>query len=178
MYEAIHAIRRKGFMVFVTIEDHQSNELVIRSTIRVIKNLINTYSKRLGMRQSLYVEILEAKPHIHSHLIVVVPDEDGAKLLIEKLHSSKKYKKHVLAKQVYDVEGIKNYLSGEATTQAWYGAGKRFTRVRGSHLLGSGGGDRVRLSRGLERLLKGSELLSKRKKTYAKKLKSIDNEIT
>jgi hypothetical protein len=170
-------MKNKGVLIFVTIEDHQSNENIIRETIRKIKSLITTYSKRLGMRKCLYLEILEAKPNIHSHLIVVVPDEGGAKILTDKLHSSKKYRKHVLVEQIYDVEGIKNYLSGEATTQAWYGAGKRFTRVRGSHLLGSGGGDRVRLSRGLERLLKGSELLSKRKKSYAKKLKSIVHKI-
>jgi hypothetical protein len=72
------------------------------------------------------------------------------------------FKHHVDIRPIYHLKSLRNYLLKEATPQAVYKTGVR--RNKGSHRLGEGGGDRVRLSKALkDRLLQEGLMLPYRR---------------
>jgi hypothetical protein len=89
--------------------------------------------------------IFETKPKLHAHIVFVGNPEIAAAL-----------KRSAVCRGcdvdfVSDPDGLaKNCLSKERTPQAGYGRSDLGGRIRGSHRI-EGGGDRVRLSRELER---------------------------
>jgi hypothetical protein len=129
------------------------------------------------MRCGLLVTVFEAlgrdgRPKFNGHVIVVMPDADARDRLIESLHRSSVYVGRVDARPVDNWNGLTAYLLKEATPAAWFAAGKRFRRIRGSIPLGDLGGDRVVLSRDLRDALIASGRIAPFKRTYAKRQQS------
>jgi hypothetical protein len=98
-----------------------------------------------------------------------MPDAASIGWLRERLHNSALYGTAVVTEAVSDWPGLTDYLLGEATSTAWYGAGMRFPRVPGSHPLGAGGGDRVRPSDALRAALEGTQRIKPYRRSYAKR---------
>jgi hypothetical protein len=122
----------------------------------------------------LWVTVYEAlgrdrQIKFNAHVVVVMPDADARDRLIESLQRSSIYVGRIHARPVDNWNGLTAYLLKEATPQAWFGAGKRFRRIRGSIPLGDLGGDRVVLSRDLRDLLIASATVQPFKRTYAKR---------
>jgi DNA-binding transcriptional regulator YiaG len=118
------------------------------------------------MRRVLNLEVLESVPSVHTNIIATMPDSNAVDRTIERLYNSV-YGSNVYAQAVTDWNGLTKYLAGEATPQAWHKAGRSFPRIKGSHPLGEGGGDRVRPSKDLEAALLRSGRVEPRRRTYA-----------
>jgi hypothetical protein len=126
------------------------------------------------MRWGLLVTVFEAlgrdgQPKFNAHVIVVMPNADARDRLIESLHHSSVYGRYVDAKRIADWYRLTKYLCKEATPQAWFGAGMRFRRIKGSNPLGDLGGDRVVLSRDLKNALLATGRIARFQRTYAKR---------
>jgi hypothetical protein len=93
--------------------------------------------------------VFESRGGLHAH-ILFIGDRSGE--IEGRLCGSKSFGSLIDVRQVYDLEGlIKRYLAKERTPQAGYNRQHILGgRIQGSHRL-EGGGDRVRLSRELER---------------------------
>jgi len=87
--------------------------------------------------------------------------------MIESLSTSASFGERIKAKRVYDMTGLAQYLSKLATPQAHYAAGFTFRRVPGSHVMQ---GDRVRLSRELERDMLAAGVGRPFARSYARRL--------
>jgi hypothetical protein len=114
----------------------------------------------------------DARPKFNAHVIVIMPDADARDRLIESVHRSSVYAGHVDARPVANWKGLTGYMLKEATPTAWFAAGKRFRRIRGSIPLGDLGGDRVVLSRDLRDALIATGRIARFKRTYAKRQRS------
>jgi Helix-turn-helix len=89
--------------------------------------------------------VFETKPALHAHIVFI-----GNPVIAAALKRSAVCR-GCNVDLVSDPDGLaKNYLSKERTPQAGYGRSDLGGRIRGSHRI-EGGGDRVRLSRELER---------------------------
>lgn len=89
--------------------------------------------------------IFETRPRLHAHIVFI-----GNSAMAERLKRSAICGGCAVA-FVPNPEGLaKNYLAKERTPQAGYGRTDLGGRIRGAHPI-EGGGDRVRLSRELER---------------------------
>lgn len=106
------------------------------------------------------VEVLETGPNVHSNIIGPCPRD-----LAKRLTRSRVYGENIVVKRVTDMPGLVGYLLKEATPQAAYG--KSFRRNKGSHRLGEGGGDRVRLSNELASVLIEEGVVERYRRTYA-----------
>lgn len=166
-HACVHLLRRKGCGVFVTVEDYAQDTAERRGLFRRIKSDIAKYQRELGMRRRWYVEVLESYPGLHSHIVVVVPTALDADWLICRLSNSATYGERLECKRVWDWNGLQNYLSGEATSQAWYKANRAFPRVPKSRS-GEMTGDRIRPSRDVENTLLTRGDIQRRQRTYAK----------
>lgn len=160
-------LRRQGPAAHITVEPVDGlPERARRRLFRDVKNRLALFQRREGMRRVLIHEVLESEPSPHSHMVATMPNRDSWRRLTESFYNAAFYK-HVLVQEVTDWDGLTTYLAGEATSQAWFGAGRSFTRVKGSHPLGTGGGDRVRQSDDLEAALLRSGRVAPRLRTYA-----------
>jgi hypothetical protein len=158
--EAMHCLRGQGSGAFLTVEAGRSPdaERTVRALARQLKSDLVQRQRRAGMRCGLLVTVFEAlgrdgRPKFNAHLIAVMADADARDRLIKSLNRSSVYMGHVDARAVDNWNGLTAYLVKEATSQAWYGAGKSFRRIRGSIPLGDLGGDRVVVSHDLRDLL-------------------------
>jgi hypothetical protein len=91
--------------------------------------------------------VLEASGGLHAHITFI-----GNPQIARRLKASKQFGEVVDVRRVTDPNGlVRKYLAKERTPQAGYGREHVLGgRIKGSHQL-DGGGDRVRLSRELER---------------------------
>ncbi len=162
--EAAHFIERRGSAVFVTIElaTEDDDETEIRELGEKIKNHVVLFQSRKGC-PPYWIEVLEPTPSLHAHLIVAAPKGHVGRL-IESLEGSSIFGEAIDAKRVHDMPGLTRYLSKLATPQAAYGRDIR--RVRGSHRME---GDRVRLSRALERDMIAEGVAEPFRRTYARR---------
>ena len=127
------------------MEHHDADEWAVRKLIRTVKSRIWQIMNRAGL-EPLYIEVLEGKHQVHSHIIACMPIK-----IAEKLNRYC-FSHYIDVRPVKNIKNLRNYLLKEATPQAAYGTDIR--RDKGSHGLGKGGGDRVRMSKALkERLL-------------------------
>lgn len=167
-----HFMRRFGTQIHITTEDHEAKEGDARALFSQVKNHLVRIQRDIGQRLNMpvpayYVEVLEAKHAVHQHLIGVVPVGRFARETIERLKSSRLFGDHLDACRVKNMERLVRYLSKEATTQAHYAFNRSFRRNNGRHVLGIGGGDRVRLSDALKEDMIREGLIEPYRKTYA-----------
>ena len=170
--EAAHEINRIGSAVFFSIRPANDNEPDQQELISSIKKRIGIEQSRLGAKP-YRIEVLEADPSLHAHLIVSVPNLPAANDLIDTMNRSvfgpvlKMRSGETASKRVSNWGDLVNYLSKEATPQAWAKGGKSFRRKTKAERSGSVSGDRVRLSKALERRLVGTGKIAPRRHTYA-----------
>ena len=164
---ALTRIRRDGGpAIYLTLEAHDESEYEARRRFDRAKADFGQMQSRAGDPRYM-VEVLEGSPTVHSHIIGRTPKGSRPRDIIDRLKRSKVYGDGLEGKTVTDPDGLVNYLSKEATPQAHYR--KSFRRKKGSHKLGDGGGDRVRLSKQLEADLVGEGILQPRIRTYRKR---------
>jgi hypothetical protein len=91
--------------------------------------------------------VRESSGGLHAHIIFI-----GTPEIARRLKASKQFGEFVDVRRVTDPNGlVRKYLAKERTPQAGYGREHVLGgRIKGSHPI-EGGGDRVRLSRELER---------------------------
>ena len=174
--EAMHWLRGRGSGAFISIEAGRSPdaEPTVRALARRLRSDLVQRQRRAGMRWGLLVTVFEALgrdgwPKFNAHVIVIMPDADARDRLIESLHRSSVYSGRVDVRPVDDWSRLTAYLLKEATPQAWFGAGKRFRRIRGSIPLGKLGGNRVVLSLDLKAALIHAGRIEPYRRSYAKR---------
>jgi hypothetical protein len=136
----LHSQPKRGLWLLHT------NKGTARSTISNIQKRITRLQLEYGLRP-YRVTTFETRGGLHAHIVFL-----GSREIVERLKSSIAFGEFI---QVDPVGGpgrlARKYLAKERTPQAGY---RREVvlggRLRGSHRL-AGGGDRVRLSRDLER---------------------------
>jgi len=132
------------------------------------RHAIAAYQKRITREQSAQgfpaysAWIFETRPLLHAHIVFLGNRDIADALRRSRLCTAAKIK------PVPDIGGLKKYLAKERTPQAGYRRRDLGGRIRGSHLP-SGGGDRVRLSRQLERDAIEAGLVEPWKHTNAKR---------
>lgn len=117
------------------------------------RSLIADIWKRITRLQGLYrlhcysMMTLESRGGLHAHIAFI-----GTREIVYRLKISKKFGDLIDVRPVTDNNGLaRKYLAKERTPQAGYRRAHMLGgRIAGSHRL-PGGGDRVRLSRELER---------------------------
>ncbi len=164
--EATHYMRRGGrSLIHLTVEAHDATEYEVRRLFDKVKADIGQMLIRAGDRRYL-IEVLEGTGSVHSHIIAPTPGSCRTKEIIERLKRSSVYGDNLEGSVVTNLPGLVKYLSKEATPEAHYAACRSFRRLGGSHKLGEGGGDRVRLSRQLEDDLIDEGIVERRRRTY------------
>jgi hypothetical protein len=129
---------------------------------------IAAYQKRITREQAARglpqysAWIFETRPLLHAHIVFL-----GNRDLANTLRRSRLCI-GTMIEPVTSIGGLKNYLAKERTPQAGYRRRDLGGRIRGSHFL-PGGGDRVRLSRQLERDAIEARLVDPWKHTNAKR---------
>jgi hypothetical protein len=129
---------------------------------------IAAYQKRITKQQGACglpqysVWIFEARPKLHAHILFVGNRNVADVLRRSQLCIATKIER------VTNIDGLKKYLAKECTPQASYRRRDLGGRIAGSHRL-PGGGDRVRLSRQLERDAIEAGLVDPWKHTNAKR---------
>jgi hypothetical protein len=117
------------------------------------RSFISNVWKRIGRLQAKYdlpaysLTVLETRGGLHAHITFI-----GTEKVARRLEHASAFLGLVDIRQAPDPNGlVRIYLAKERTPQAGYGREHMFGgRLKGSHRL-DGGGDRVRLSRALER---------------------------
>lgn len=167
--DALHFLREtRRPLVWLVLEAHDEGEHSARWLADRLKNDVGQIQRRFGAPRYV-VELLEGACAVHSNLILPVPRGLAARSLIERVARSGVYGDHAKGQLVRDVDGLMGYLSKEATPEAHFAFGYQFRREKGSHPLGDGGGDRVRLSRDLEHDMLAAGKMQPRTRTYRKR---------
>ncbi len=148
-------------LVYVTIEAHDLDEKAARLLIRKAKSHFGELQRRAGLPR-YNAEVLEGQHAVHSHIVGPLPWSYATQF------QNYAYGEQLCVKRVYDIDGLQNYLLKEATPEAAYRTSIR--RRKGSHVLGEGGGDRVRLSRDLSAALERKGVIQRHKRTYASRV--------
>ena len=117
-----------------------------RATIADIQKRITRLQVEYGLRP-YNVTAFETRGGLHAHITFI-----GNREIAERLKGSAVFGEFIQVDLLSDPAGVaRKYLAKERTPQAGYGRESVLGgRIRGSHRL-EGGGDRVRLSRDLER---------------------------
>ena len=167
--DALHFLREtRRPLVWLVLEAHDEGEQVARWLADRVKADIGQMQRRSGAPRYV-LELLEGACEVHSNIIAPVPRGLAARSLIERVERSGVYGDHAKGQLVRDVDGLMGYLRKEATPEAHFAFGYRFRREKGSHPLGEGGGDRVRLSRDLEHAMLATGRMQPRTRTYRKR---------
>jgi hypothetical protein len=125
-------------------------------------------ARRAGLEQQYWLEVLEGKPTVHSNILFPFPSSGSHH--IDGLKHSTLYGPYLHIQSAKGTDWFVGYTSKERTPQAHYASqGKLGPRLFGSHPLGKGGGDRVRLSRHLEADMAQAGFLRPHTRTYAAK---------
>lgn len=137
----LHCQHRRNSLWWVTTDKGKAD-----------RNVIADIGKRITKLQGQHdlprysMTVFETGGDLHAHITFV-----GNKTIVARLHSSEAFGAIIKVKSVYDPNGLARYLAKERTPQAGYGREHVLGgRLKGSHQL-EGRGDRVRLSRDLER---------------------------
>lgn len=173
--EALHMIRqlarqRRWPLRWIVFEAHHASEREARSQIIELQKRLTKYQGRSGIRTGtrFWLNMLEAKCQVHANIIVTAPQKGIA--MIERLIDSAVFGGGIQIMPVDNVDRLRDYLMKEATPQAAWSArqsGKGFRREKGSHPLGSGGGDRLKLSSDLRAALVAEKIVEPYGRTYA-----------
>jgi hypothetical protein len=143
----------------------------MRALIRDFKSDLARAQQRADLPACYYIEILEGKPAVHSNILFPLDGPNAARdRRIASLLRSVKFQGDELDIQdARDANGWLAYCSKERVTQArWVGGvGNLAKRLRGSHRLGAGGGDRLRLSKALMAQLLDEGLVRPYRRRYA-----------
>jgi hypothetical protein len=136
---------------------------VSRETVAKIQKRIS----RLQQKRDFWAYnawCFETRPNLHAHFLFV-----GDSAVVERLKHSA-FGETITINRVYDLGGLLNkYQAKERTPQAGYGRQRQLGgRIKGSHKI-EGGGDRVRLSRELERDAIEAGLVGAWQRTNAKR---------
>jgi hypothetical protein len=117
-----------------------------RSLIADIWKRITRFQAKFGL-PPYSVVAFETRGGLHAHIVFI-----GTLEIASRLQASKQFGQFIDVRVVTDRDGLtRKYLAKECTPQAGYGRNHLLGgRIAGSHRL-PGGGDRVRLSRLLER---------------------------
>jgi hypothetical protein len=136
----LHRRPRRGLWCLHT------NKGTPRSTISAIQKRITRFQVEHGLRP-YNVTTFETRGGLHAHIVFL-----GSRKIAERLKRSTAFGDFIQVDPVGDPAGLaRKYLAKERTPQAGYRRERALGgRLRGSHRL-DGGGDRVRLSRDLER---------------------------
>lgn len=168
--EAAHWMERKGGNLWnAVIADSYRPEREVRELVRRFKNKLVQAQREAGT-EPYWLDIGEGRPAYHANIIFPLHGPKGTRL-VERLRNSPLFPGDVLLIQrTYGVHGLIGYLAKERTPQAAYIRGLRMKkRLRGSHPLGEGGGDRVRLSKALYRDLVAAERIAPWQRVYARR---------
>jgi archaeosine-15-forming tRNA-guanine transglycosylase len=168
MSEAMHFMRSRGRpLVWLPIEAHDAGELEARKLFDRLKSDFGQMQQRAASPR-YNLEVLESTYSVHANVVGPIPLGSTVSGIISRLRCSQVYGDNIGkgAKHVHDPDGLVSYLSKEATTQAHYAAGRSFRRLPGSHALGEGGGDRVRLSQQLYSDMLAAGAIEPRRRTY------------
>ena len=153
-HEAVHELLSRGRkLILATTQIDGSSEHEMRGRSRALKSMIGVWQKRhYGIAQPEWLEILESTPRLHCNILAAVPGLRAARDLIGKLNASRH---HVHAQHAPSPYRLVGYLSKEITVQGAWAAkesGYPIHRVLNENRGPSVTGDRLRLSRDLERL--------------------------
>lgn len=164
------ARQRRWPLRWIIFEAHHASEWEARSQIIELQKRLTKYQDRSGIRTGLrfWLNMLEAKCQVHANIIITAPQKGIT--MIERLIDSAVFGSGIQIRRIDNIDGLRNYLLKEATTQARWSAkqsGKAFNRDPGSHPLGSGGGDRLKLSSDLRAALVAEKIVPPYKRTYA-----------
>lgn len=165
---ALTFMSRHSPLIWLPLEAHAAGEVELRRLSDRLKSDVGQMQRRAGgPRWTL--EILEGTYAVHTNIVAPTPLGLAADDVIARLLASQTYGAGLQggAQPVSDLRGLRNYLLKESTPQAWVAAGRSFRRELGSHRLGEGGGDRLRLSRELENDMLEARLIEPRRRTYA-----------
>jgi hypothetical protein len=141
-----------------------TNKGTARSSISNIQKRITRLQVEHGLRP-YNVTTFETRGGLHAHIVFL-----GNREIAERLTSSTAFGESIQVDPVADPTRLaRKYLAKERTPQAGYGRHHVLGgRLRGSHRL-NGGGDRVRLSRDLERDAIGAGYVEPWKHTNARR---------
>jgi len=139
--------------LWLATTDRGTSRSLIADIWKRITRLQGTIWKRITRLQGTYgfrpysVVTFEGSGGLHAHITFI-----GNCEIARRLKDSKKFGEQIHLRRVVDPNGlVRKYLAKERTPQASYRREHVFGgRIKGSHPL-EGGGDRVRLSRELER---------------------------
>jgi hypothetical protein len=123
------------------------NKGTTRDSISDIQKRITRLQVEHCLQRPYNMTVYEGRGGLHAHIVFL-----GNREIVERLRSSTAFAQLIQVDRVPDPEGLaRKYFAKERTPQAGY----RRQQMLGGRLLGShrlpGGGDRVRLSRDLER---------------------------
>lgn len=173
--EALHMIRqlarrRRWSLRWIVFEAHHASEWEARAQIIELQKRLTKYQDRSGIQTGsrFWLNMLEAECQVHANIIVTAPQKGIA--LIERLIDSEVFGRGIQINRIDNIDGLRKYLLKEATTQAAWSArqsGKGFHREKGSHPLGTGGGDRLKLSSDLRAALVSEKIVQPYRRTYA-----------
>jgi hypothetical protein len=150
--EAAHYIEGLGYPLwYAVVSDQYSAERLNRSRFRRFKSDLARAQHRSGLPACCYLEILEAYPAVHSNILFPLGGPKAQRLIDGLLRSEKFPGDTLHISEARGADWFVAYCSAERVTQARYvGVGRLAKRLPGSHPLGAGGGDRVRLSKALK----------------------------
>jgi hypothetical protein len=156
----LHCQRRRNGLWWLNVDKGCSD----RDTIAAIQKRITKLQWRYGLRP-YNVTVFETKGGLHAHIAFI-----GTAELAERLKASKKFGAIIDVDPVTDPQGLaRKYLAKERTPQAGFRRNHMLGgRLGGSHKL-AGGGDRVRLSRDLERDAITAGYVQDWQRTYARR---------
>ena len=162
------ARKQRHQLWYIVISAPRMTEYELRRYVREVKSRITDELRRAGIKLKLFIEVLESEISVHSNIVL-----GGPEAVIRALERSPKFAAlgddqgtFIKVKHVYNSKTLNSYLKYEATSQTHYRDRHAYPRRSGSHPLGEGGGDRVRPSEDMWRVLE-AEGIERPKRTYA-----------
>jgi hypothetical protein len=165
--DAAHFLNRLDLPLwYAVLAAHHLPEFETRAHIRKFKSDLVLYQQRAELDRRYWLEALEGEPTVHSNILFPLPAH--AAQYLDTLRRSTIYGAFLDIRRADGTDWFVSYVSKERTPQAHFAArGRHGPRLPGSHPLGAGGGDRVRLSKDLEAALTQERLITPRQRTYA-----------
>ena len=168
-------------LFYAVVSDKDMAERKIREAVRTFKAELAKEQGREHRRGALpiapaYVEILEGWTGVHANILFPLRQARAARWIPGMMRSPRFPGSSLDVQQADGWQWFVSYCSDERTPQAKYvgGVGALSPRWKGSHHLGDGGGDRVRLPRSIEAALIERGEAFPRRRAYAKGLPKAD----
>ena len=153
---------------YAVVSDQYADERFNRDRIRDFKSDIARAQHRSGLPACCWLEILEGRPAVHSNILFPLGGPKAQRLIAGLLRSENFPGDKLRIRKAKGASWFVAYCSKERVTQARYvGVGRLAKRLPGSHPLGAGGGDRVRLSKALKDQLLEEGLMRPYRQHYA-----------